>query len=309
MSEIHAAVGSYVINALDPAELDEFERHLASCPTCSREVVEFCETAAQLSLLAGDTGPPAALRSTILAQIHEVRPLPPELPVIADLTAAPRTLARLETPSTLPGPTLPGPTLPAPNLTGPNLTGTNLPGPNLTGPNLTGLNLSGPNLTGPPAVDELALRRQRRRTRLLTLAVAAVSVLALSLGIGVFNLAQNRQAQVSEAQLETQLFSAPDVKVSPAQTVNGGQVSFVSSKSLNKALFVSSNLPAPGERLKYQLWTLQGTNARPDALLDGGSRTQWFTGSVADATGLAVTIEPAAGSPQPTTKAQASAAI
>ena len=38
MSEIHGAVGSYVVNALDPDELDEFEAHLAVCPTCSREV-------------------------------------------------------------------------------------------------------------------------------------------------------------------------------------------------------------------------------------------------------------------------------
>ena len=52
MSEIHGAVGSYVVNALDPDELDEFEAHLAVCPTCSREVQEFGETAAELSLLA-----------------------------------------------------------------------------------------------------------------------------------------------------------------------------------------------------------------------------------------------------------------
>ena len=52
MSEIHGAVGSYVVNALDPDELDEFEAHLAVCPTCSREVQEFGETVAELSLLA-----------------------------------------------------------------------------------------------------------------------------------------------------------------------------------------------------------------------------------------------------------------
>ena len=40
MSEIHGAVGSYVVNALDPDELEEFEAHLAVCPTCIREVQE-----------------------------------------------------------------------------------------------------------------------------------------------------------------------------------------------------------------------------------------------------------------------------
>ena len=60
MSEIHSAVGAYVVNALDADELEEFEAHLAVCPTCSREVVEFGETAAELSLLASAPQPPAA---------------------------------------------------------------------------------------------------------------------------------------------------------------------------------------------------------------------------------------------------------
>ena len=77
MSEIHGAVGSYVVNALDPSELDEFEAHLAVCPTCSREVVEFAETAAELSLLATATAPPPELRNSILSAISEVRVLPP----------------------------------------------------------------------------------------------------------------------------------------------------------------------------------------------------------------------------------------
>ena len=84
MSEIHGAVGSYVVNALDPDEMDEFEAHLAVCPTCSREVAEFGETAAELSLLAS-VPPPAPLRGSILSAISEVRPLPPEPPTETSL--------------------------------------------------------------------------------------------------------------------------------------------------------------------------------------------------------------------------------
>lgn len=76
MSEIHGATGSYVLNALDPSELDEFEAHLDVCPTCSREVLEFCETAAELSLLSQAT-PPPALKGSIIAAIGGVRVLPP----------------------------------------------------------------------------------------------------------------------------------------------------------------------------------------------------------------------------------------
>ena len=88
MSEIHGATGSYVLHALDPSELDEFEAHLAVCPTCSQEVVEFCETAAELSLLANAT-PPPALKGSIMSAIGGVRVLPPEPPALEQPEPAP----------------------------------------------------------------------------------------------------------------------------------------------------------------------------------------------------------------------------
>jgi anti-sigma-K factor RskA len=241
MSEIHGAVGSYVVNALDASELDEFEAHLAVCPTCTREVVEFCETAAELSLLAGVTAPPPSLRTDILAAIKEVRPLPPEKP-----------LARaVQVPM------------------------------------------------GPAPVDELALRRQRRRTRVLSALVAAALVVALGLGGVVFSLVQQQQSQVTQSRLETELLSAPDVRVVATPAQNGGQVSFVVSDQLNRAMIVGSNLPDAGPDRAYQLWTITGTDPPvPDNQLQGGATTkQFFRGAVADATALAMTIEQAGAPP------------
>ena len=84
MSEIHGAVGVLCGQCAGPVdEREEFEAHLAVCPTCSREVVEFGETAAELSLLASVPPPPTALRGSILSAISEVRPLPPEPPAEA----------------------------------------------------------------------------------------------------------------------------------------------------------------------------------------------------------------------------------
>lgn len=93
MSEIHGATGSYVLHALDPSEVEEFEAHLAVCPTCSHEVVEFCETAAELSLLSQAT-PPPVLKGSIMSAIGGVRVLPP----LPELLAAPAKSAELETP-------------------------------------------------------------------------------------------------------------------------------------------------------------------------------------------------------------------
>ena len=76
MSDIHGAVGSYVVDALDDGERHEFEDHLAVCEACTQEVQEFTETAAELSSLY-QAAPPPELRASVLAGIRNVRPLPP----------------------------------------------------------------------------------------------------------------------------------------------------------------------------------------------------------------------------------------
>ena len=252
MSEIHGAVGSYVVNALEQDEREAFEAHLAVCPTCSREVVEFGETAAELSLLA--SVPPPVLRESILAAISQVRPLPPE-------PAAEAASAK-------------------------------------TSPDVTA--------TAPTErpVDELALRRQRRRTRVLTVLAAAVLAAAVALGGTVYTLVQGRQAQVAQQAAETELLTAPDVQTYSATMKDGGQISFVVSRSLDRALFIGKDLPSVGADRTYQLWTLEGEQAIPDNLMaGGGDRKQFFRETLGGVTGLAVSIEAAGGAQQPTPSA------
>jgi hypothetical protein len=253
MSEIHGAVGSYVVNALDPDELEEFEAHLAVCPTCTREVREFCETAAELSLLASAPPPPAALRGSILSAISEIRPLPPEPPA----EAAP---AESAPPGTV----------------------------------------AVPAEAGRP-VDELALRRQRRRTRILGVLVAAVVAAAIALGGVVYTLVQGQQAQVAQQAAETELLTAPDVQTYSATMKDGGQISFVVSRSLDRAMFIGKDLPAVGADRTYQLWTLEGQQPIPDNLIaGGGDRKEFFRETLGGVTGLAVSVEAAGGAQQPT---------
>jgi hypothetical protein len=255
MSEIHGAVGSYVVNALDRDEREEFEAHLAVCPTCTREVQEFCETAAELSLLASATPPPAALRSSILSAISEVRPLPPEL-----LPPEPSAEIAAAQPSPPAAETVPA----------------------------------------ERPIDELALRRQQRRTRILSVLVAAVVAAALALGGVVYGLVQARQSQVAQQAAETELLTAPDVKTYTATMKDGGQVSFVVSRSLNRAMFVGKGLPAVGADRTYQLWTLEGQRPIPDNTVPGGGdRKEFFRETLGGVTGLAVSVEAAGGAQQP----------
>ena len=250
MSDIHGAVGSYVVHALDADEQVEFEEHLGSCELCRREVAELSETVAELSALSA-VAPPPAVRASVLNAIKEVRPLPPETGFVEE-----------------------------------------------------------PEPDGEPEApvhDELALRRARRRARVLSLAVAAAMVVALALGGWAYGLVQQQQAQVAAERLEAELLAAPDAKLFVTQLQNGGRGSFVVSKSLNRAVFIGGDLPDPGPNKRYQLWTLQGVTATPDNLLDGGvGQRQVFRGPVGESSGLAVTIEPSAGSQIPTLPIQAS---
>lgn len=270
MSEIHGAVGSYVVHALDENELNEFEAHLAACETCRREVLEFSETAAHLGSLV-ETAPPPALRGSILDAIQQVRPLPPELPEEAPRSNVSSLAERAPRKSAEP------------------------------------LEWDEPTASERPQVDELELRRQQRAKRLLAFATAAAVVVALVLGGFVVSANQQREAQVAEANLETQLLTAPDTKTYTTTMRDGTRVSFVASKSMNKALFVGNNLPEAGPDKSYQLWTIDAKGkAVPDTVFVGGDRNKaWLSGNIRSASGLALTIEPEGGSQQPTSQPEA----
>jgi anti-sigma-K factor RskA len=81
---------------------------------------------------------------------------------------------------------------------------------------------------------------------------------------------------------------------------DGGQVSFVVSRSLNRAMFVGKGLPAVGADRTYQLWTLEGQHLIPDNTVPGGGdRKEFFRETLGGVTGLAVSIEAAGGATQP----------
>jgi hypothetical protein len=75
-AEVHTLIGAYALDALDDAERAEFERHLAECETCRSEVDSLREATAMLAETTLAT-PPAGLRDRVLADIANVRPLPP----------------------------------------------------------------------------------------------------------------------------------------------------------------------------------------------------------------------------------------
>lgn len=270
MTEIHDQAAAYALDALDASEQDEFERHLDGCADCRREVAALREITAEL-VLADEPPPlPPGLRASVLAGIAGVEQLPA-------LPGRPRRA----------------------------MASTGADEPDATPDR--------PPVAGPagPVFDELALRRSSRRARVLSVLVAAVTVVALALGGVVYSLARQGQSpDVAVPQLpqgptvDPSLLAAPDAKILPTTLSNGAQVSFVVSKSQNRAAFVSTDLPQPGTGNEYQLWTLKGdTVVRRDSALPGGAdQVQLFTGPVKDSSALAVNIEPTGSNPDaPTT--------
>ena len=81
-SDIHSLSGAYVVDALDDLERARFETHLADCADCREEVRTLTEAASLLGASAS-AAPPAGLRERVLADIANVRPLPPVAPPVA----------------------------------------------------------------------------------------------------------------------------------------------------------------------------------------------------------------------------------
>ncbi len=160
-----------------------------------------------------------------------------------------------------------------------------------------------PRVPDPGAVSSLGgfLRR-----RAVPWALAA-SVAAAVLGGVAVRQSQNEQALEQQArqarqQLEavSSVLAAPDARTVHGKAVNGALTTVVSSDQQNKAVFTAANLPAPGTGKTYQLWLDHDGTMRPAGLIEHDG-TVTLDGDPADAGAVGLTLEPAGGSPQPTT--------
>ena len=98
-----------------------------------------------------------------------------------------------------------------------------------------------------------------------------------------------------------ELLTAPDAKVY-ATTMNGAPVSFVVSKARDQALFLGDDIPSPGDGKAYQLWVVDAAGATSVGVLaDDAGTVRQLTDDFSTGDALAITLEPATGSTQPTT--------
>jgi hypothetical protein len=167
----------------------------------------------------------------------------------------------------------------------------------------------------PPLVPEATsvsiwpLRRRRWLDLAPRFAVAASLLLALVAGGVAWNArqeaqvqrARNAQTQVQQLELST-LMAAPDASFHIARVRGGGSSTVVSSASLQRTAFVYRGLAALPSSQVYQLWYSKDGQMVPAGLVPGSADgATLLTGTPAGAAGVGMTVEPAGGSPRPTT--------
>ncbi|WP_409061917.1 anti-sigma factor domain-containing protein [Streptomyces sp. SYP-A7185] len=135
-----------------------------------------------------------------------------------------------------------------------------------------------------------------------SLAAAAVG------GVATWQAQEARQAGelAQEAQARTDqvvaVLAAGDARTHAASLPEGARGVVVTSAGQDRAVFTASGLGVPPEGRVYELWFDDAGTMRPAGLLDR-DRTDQVTaldGTIARATGMAITVEPAGGSGTPT---------
>jgi anti-sigma factor RsiW len=253
--QLHALTGAYVCDALEPAEREEFEQHLARCPACAQEVAALQETTAVLGTVAAEN-PPQRLHDAVFSQIEAVRQLPS--------LVIPRQVPAPEPPEC----------------------------ENEENDNVVPI--------------ERAREKRRRFTRTAVAGWAAAAVLAGVVGgLAVHTAAQDRQvsrADARTAQLSA-LLSAPDVHTGVGEVDGGGTVTVVDSRRLDRAAITLTGLAEPPSGKAYQLWLIAPGTIRSGGVVPPGAESSTspiLADGLGHAASIAITVEPAGGSAQPT---------
>ena len=128
-------------------------------------------------------------------------------------------------------------------------------------------------------------------------------------GLSVHEAAENRRlshAATSQTAEIAALLAAPDVRSGSSRVAGGGSVTVIDSRQRGQAEITLSELPALPAGKAYQLWLIDSATMRSAGVVPATTATTTASRTVlADdlghATTIAITVEPAAGSAQPTT--------
>ena len=151
-------------------------------------------------------------------------------------------------------------------------------------------------------------RRGRSLPRLALAACLAAAVLGGSVAVWQYRQAEDAQKQWEAAEQSHEemlrVLGAPDVRITSGPLPAGATGTLVLSPGEDRAVFVAAGMPVPPAGMVYQLWFDDDGTLRPAGLMDPGDGPRAMVvvmdGPVGGAVGMGITVEPAGGSPQPT---------
>lgn len=262
----HGLAAAYALDALDHDERAEFERALAASPELRDEVDAYAESAAHLAEQGEPVAPPPSLKARLMAEIDST----PQ--VAADAAPAASPEATVPAPPVATAAPRPGPT-PAPG---------------------------GSDRTVGPAESTARRRWFQRPGAIIGAAAAAVVLITVAvIGIGWTGPngwgAQREMAAIAEA---------PDAQSQTHEVEGGGEVTLVSSAAAGRSGVIVEGLPELDADQTYELWYIDDAGVDSAGTFDVAGAETWrvLDGSFTPGVAVGITVEPAGGSPQPTTE-------
>jgi anti-sigma-K factor RskA len=158
---------------------------------------------------------------------------------------------------------------------------------------------------GVASLDEHRRRSQPRRwwTHLVAPAAAVVAIAVVGLSLMVANLTDRLDQLEAASSQVVDVLAAPDAQTLSIEGPDDSLARVVVSQSRGEAVFLTDGMPSTAEDETYELWLIDDDGPSPAGLFDvdeRGRATRVMTGDMANAAAIAVTVEPAGGSPQPT---------
>lgn len=151
-------------------------------------------------------------------------------------------------------------------------------------------------------------RRPRRRlVRRLPRPIAVTVMAAAIVALAVLQVGTRHQLQQAQTKNQTiaSVLAASDAQIELSSSTAGGTVTAVVSRHDREAVITAAGMPTPSDARVYQLWVISPAGApRSLGLLPGssaGATSPVLAADVQPGDQLAVTIEPAGGTTQPTT--------
>jgi anti-sigma-K factor RskA len=152
-----------------------------------------------------------------------------------------------------------------------------------------------------PAAEPRLVRRPRLTVGLAAVATVLVVVLAVALVLQRHQLDTERAQQRAIAAV----LAAPDARILTGRTSVGGTASVVVAGRQHKLVFTSAGMPVLASTRVYQLWLIGPSGATSAGLLPEASQGRTapvLASGLVPGDEVGVTVEPAGGTRQPTTK-------